>query len=358
MDKTGSIASILMYPEKPSVSQRAGFERTVVLGNSDFHHRNKAIGIIGAGNFTKMTALPALKKQDAPIQSISSANGLSGTHLAKQYGIPKSTTDYREILADPQVGMVVITTRHNLHARMVIAALEADKDVFVEKPLCLNIQELEAIQKAAETSERSITVGFNRRFSPHIQAIKHALGKSPGPMNLSATINAGAIPANAWVHDLAVGGGRIIGEACHFIDLLLYLAGSRIEAVCMNALGHSREVNTDNASILLRFSNGSNGVVNYFSNGHKGYSKERVEVYSQARVAIMDNFRRTEAFGFSGFNGLKSRIDKGHTRQFELLTDRVRNGGELLIPFAEIENVTRASFACLDSMLRNAWVSL
>jgi len=358
MDKTGSIASILVYSEKAHASQRTGFERTVNLGEREFHQQNKAIGVIGAGNFTKMTALPALKKHDAPIRSISSANGLSGTHLAKQYGIPKSTTDYREILDDPQVGMVVITTRHNLHARMVIEALQADKDVFVEKPLCLNIQELDAIQKVAETSERSITVGFNRRFSPHIQAIKKALGKSSGPMNLSATINAGAIPANVWVHDLTVGGGRIIGEACHFIDLLLYLAGSPIEAVCMNALGHSPEVNTDNASILLRFSNGSNGVVNYFANGHNGYSKERVEVYSQGRVAIMENFRRTEAFGFAGLKRFKSRIDKGHARQFMLLSDRVRNGGEPLIPFSEIENVTRASFACLESMLRNAWVML
>lgn len=358
MNKTGSIATILVYPEKENAYRRNSFGRTVKLSKIKFQQENKEIGIIGSGNFTKMTVLPILKKNNAPVRSISSANGLSGTHLAKQYGIPISTTDYREILSDPLVGMVMITTRHNLHAKLILEALQAGKDVFVEKPLCLNNQELDDIQKMATASERSITVGFNRRFSPHVQAIKKAMGTLPGPINLSATMNAGALSANAWVHDISVGGGRIIGEACHFIDLLLYLVESPIEAVCMNALGPKPEINTDNASILLRFKNGSNGVVNYFSNGHKGYSKERVEVYSHGRVAIVDNFRKTETFGFKGFKRLKTRIDKGHAKQFALLIDRVCNGGPPLIPLIEIENVTLASFACLESLKRNAWVRL
>lgn len=201
-------------------------------------------------------------------------------------------------------------------------------------------------------------VGFNRRFSPHIQALKKALGPDPGPMHLTATMNAGAVAADSWVQDLAVGGGRIIGEACHLLDLLAHLAGSPIAAVCMNALGPEPGPGTDNASILIRFANGSNGVVNYFANGHKGYAKERLEIFSRGRVAVVDNFRRTEAFGFAGFRGLKTRIDKGHAAQFRLLCERLRSGGEAPIPFAEIENATRASFASIESLMSGGWVGI
>ncbi len=361
MGKSGAIASILVYPEgnvSTNDNEFTKIERIVRVTEKDFKGVTGTIGIVGAGNFTKMTVLPALKKCGAPISYISSANGLSGTHLAKKYGIVNSTTDYLGILADHGVGLVMITTRHNLHARMVVECLKAGKNVFVEKPLTLNLEELNAVRDAYQSGNSALTVGFNRRFSPHIQAIKKALGDQPGPINLMATMNAGAIPANVWVHDMEVGGGRIIGEACHYLDLLMYLAGSPIEAVCMNAMGTDPKGNTDNASILLRFANGSNGVVNYFANGNKGYSKERVEVYSQGRTVVMDNFRRTEAFGVSGFKGLKTSIDKGHFAQFKLLTDRLQNGGGALIPFADIENVTMASFACIESLMIGGWIKI
>jgi len=351
MGQSPSIASILVYPGAETI------ERTILVVSKDFSP-GKSIGIIGAGNYTAMTVLPALKKCHMPISYIVSANGLSGTHLAKKYGIATSTTDYKEVLADPYVGIVMITTRHNLHAGLVVECLQAGKDVFVEKPLALSRSEFEVVKKAYEDGKKSLTVGFNRRFSPHIQAIKKALGEQPGPVNLVATMNAGAIPLSVWVHDMEIGGGRIIGEACHYLDLLVYLAGSPIAAVCMNALGPGTKMNTDNASILLRFANGSNGVVNYFANGHKAYSKERLEVYSQGRIAVMDNFRKTEAYGFSGFKGLKTSIDKGHQTQFKLLTDRLLHGGEALIPFAEIENVTLASIATVESLMRGEWVKV
>jgi predicted dehydrogenase/threonine dehydrogenase-like Zn-dependent dehydrogenase len=359
MGISGAIASILVYPEaRDSASHLPKLERTIQVTEPKMKSGAGTVGIIGAGNFTKMTLLPALKRCATPIGCISSAGGLSGTHLAKKYGIARSTTDYRDMLKDPQVKLVIITTRHDLHAKMVVDSLQAGKDVFVEKPLCLNREELAAITDEVKKGSGALMVGFNRRFSPHIQAIKKALGENPGPLNLTATMNAGAIPTNVWVQDMQVGGGRIIGEACHYLDLLVYLAGSPIKAVCMNALGTAPGENTDNAAILLRFANGSNGVVNYFANGHKGYSKERVEVYSQGRVAVMDNFRKTEAYGFNGFKGLKTRIDKGHAAQFKLLTDRLRNGGEVLIPFHETENVTRASFACIECLKRDAWVTV
>ena len=151
---------------------------------------------------------------------------------------------------------------------------------FVEKPLALNEKELERIIEAYRESGKTLTVGFNRRFSPHIEKIKSIVGNAQ--MNVVATMNAGFIPSNVWVHDMKIGGGRIIGEACHYIDLISYLTGSRVKAVCMNAMGENPEENTDNASILLKMENGSTGVINYFSNGSKAYSKERVEVFHRA----------------------------------------------------------------------------
>jgi predicted dehydrogenase len=349
--RSRAIGSILVY------SDSAKKER-IVHGRAKALAPGKTMGIIGAGNFTKMTVLPTLKKCGAPIRYISSANGLSGTHLAKKYAITKSSTDYREMLQDPELGLVIITTRHNLHAQMAAESLNAGKDVFVEKPLALTREEFKNVKEAYGDGNRSLSVGFNRRFSPHTLAVKKALGAKPGPMNLVATMNAGTIPPGVWVHDTEIGGGRIIGEACHLLDLMVYLAGSPIEAVCMNSLGPNPEVNTDNASILLRFVNGSNGVVNYFANGHKAYSKERVEVYTQGRVAVIDNFRKTEAYGFPGFKRLKTSIDKGHQAQFKLLTELLVQQGEALIPFPDIENVTLASFAALESLLKGEWVEI
>ncbi len=179
-----------------------------------------------------------------------------------------------------------------------------------------------------------------------------------GQCNIVATMNAGDIPPNVWVHDLAVGGGRIIGEACHFIDLCSYLAGSRVIAVCMNAMGTSPEENTDNASILLRYENGTNAVINYLANGSKAYAKERVEVHSQGRSLIMDNWRTLTGFGFRGFKKLKGKLDKGHSDQFKLLIERTKSGGDALIPYESIMNTTRASFAAIESLKSGTWISV
>lgn len=357
MGKGSSIASLLAYPEKPST------QSTVRYQSVSFEGKKGIIGIIGAGNFTKMTLLPALKSgasQDRAMQVnlkyIASANGLSGTALAQKHGIAFSTTDYKEILKDEEVDLVMITTRHNQHARLTMEALNAGKHVFVEKPLAIFEEEFEELVKTPTLSDRSVTVGFNRRFSPHAQKMKALLGNAP--MNIIATMNAGFIPANSWVHDRAVGGGRILGEACHFIDLISYLTGSRVTSVCMNAMGISPTETTDNASILLRYENGSTGVINYFSNGHKSYSKERIEVYSQERTLILDNFRTLEGYGFKGFSKLKTGQDKGHKTQFQELIKRIQTGGEPLISFDEIVNTTQASFAAIRSLKEGKWIAV
>jgi predicted dehydrogenase len=171
-------------------------------------------------------------------------------------------------------------------------------------------------------------------------------------------MNAGAIPASAWVHDMQVGGGRIIGEACHFIDLCTYLSGSKVKSVCMNAMGANPDEQTDNASILLKYENGTNAVINYFSNGSKSYSKERLEVYSQERTLVMDNWRKLQGFGFKGFSSQSSGQDKGHANQFRLLVEAVKNGGQPIIPIDEIINTTLASFAAIESMKSGSWVDI
>ncbi|WP_394993432.1 bi-domain-containing oxidoreductase [Emticicia sp.] len=343
-----TIASILKYPieSKYSTSLR--------VSNRSFTQTKGIIGIIGAGNFTKMTMLPAMKSANADIKFIASASGVSGTALAKKYNIEYSTTDYKEIINDNEVDLVLITTRHNQHAKLTIEALNAGKNVFVEKPLTINEEDVEGIVTAYQKANKTLIVGFNRRFSPHIQKMKSLVGNSP--MNIIATMNAGFIPTNSWVHDLNVGGGRIVGEACHFIDLITFLTGSRVKNVCMNSLGTNE--NTDNASILLKYENGSTGVINYFANGSKAYSKERIELYSQERTLILDNFQTLKGYGFKNFSNLKTSLDKGHKKQFELLIDRIKNGGEALIPFDEIINTTKASFAAIESLKKQSWIEI
>lgn len=349
MKGSKSIASIIKYPVESSDT------KVVRTAEKSFTATKGVLGIVGAGNFTKMTMLPQLKGAD--IKYIASAGGVNGTALAKKYGIGNSTTDYKEILNDEEVDAVIITTRHNLHASMTLESLKSNKHVFVEKPLALHPEELEQIIATHAVSKGSVMVGFNRRFSPHTQKIRSLVDTS-APKNIIATMNAGFIPDNVWVHDMETGGGRIIGEACHYIDLITYLTGSKVVSVCMNAMGQNPAVNTDNASILLKYANGDTGIVNYFSNGNKAYSKERLEVFSQGKTLIMDNFRTTKGYGTKGFSSMKTRLDKGHSAQFKAYVSALKNGGGALIPFDEIVNTTKASFAAIESLTKGAWVNI
>jgi predicted dehydrogenase/threonine dehydrogenase-like Zn-dependent dehydrogenase len=356
MNAKGSIASILKYPVEDAIANSK-----VKVTDISLSSESGKIAVIGAGNFTQAMILPALKDINAPIKYIVSSGGLSSTSLAKKYNVPYSSTSYEDVLADEEVKHVVITTQHNIHAGMTIQALNAGKDVFVEKPLALKKEELSEIIDAQKRNTKSVVVGFNRRFSPHVQKMKELLGDKPSPMNVIATMNAGFIPPEVWVHDMNAGGGRILGEACHYIDLISYITGSKVVEVTMNALGTDPAINTDNASIHLRYENGSLGVINYFSNGHKSYAKERVEVYYQSKNLILDNFRRLDGFGFkSGLSSkiLKTKQDKGHFTQFKLINDQWLNNSSPIIPFDEIINTTEASFAAIDSLLANSSIKL
>tara|TARA_R110000868_G_scaffold345769_3_gene606874 strand:+ start:604 stop:2721 length:2118 start_codon:yes stop_codon:yes gene_type:complete len=352
MNNPNSIASILVY------DNNAEQKSVVAMDQKSFKGQKGVIGIVGAGNFTSATILPNLKKIGAKVKYIASSGGLTGTIMAKKYAISNSTTDYSEILQDDEVDLVLITTRHNMHAAMVLEAIKAGKSVFVEKPLAIRETEMEDIIAAYMDAQVQVSVGFNRRFAPLALKMKKLLGSDESPMNIVATMNAGAIPPEMWVHDMEIGGGRILGEACHYIDLCSYLTGSTVVGVCMNAMGTHPQENTDNASILLKYENGSNAVINYFSNGSKAYSKERVEVFSQERTLVMDNWRKLKAYGFKGFSKSSTKQDKGHFNQFQQLVQQQKLGGQPIIPFNSIINTTKASFAALHSLRSGEWIKI
>jgi predicted dehydrogenase/threonine dehydrogenase-like Zn-dependent dehydrogenase len=348
-----SIASILIYPEKSGLPNRS-----IAINSNSIEPSNGNIGVIGAGNFTSGIILPTLFKLKANIKYISSSNGLSSTILAKKFKIAQSTTDNNLIFDDESVNLVLITTKHNSHSRLVIESLNAKKNVFVEKPLALSQNELDLIINAYQNAKKTLTVGFNRRFAPISGKIKSILEQTNTPMNIVVTVNAGFVSSNSWIHDLEIGGGRIIGEACHFIDLITYITGAKVKSVCMNSMGLQSMYNTDNASILLKYDNGTNAVINYFANGSKAYSKERLEIYHQQRTLIMDNWRSLRGFGFKNFKSFSSGQDKGHKKQFESLIESVRKGGEQIIPMDELINTTKASFAAIESLKNGTWIEV
>lgn len=370
----GGLASILVYDAPPLAApfkERAdGFVRssasqigatstgsTLQVSSRKLPTSGPAIALIGAGNFTKMTALPALVAVNAAVKTIVSAGGVSGTALAKKYAVPYSSTDFQGVLDDPEVKGVVITTRHNLHAAQTIAALKSGKCVLVEKPLCLSARELRTIEAAVTTGAQGtgsgwVTVGFNRRFSPHIEQMRRLLELSAAPVTVVATMNAGAIPISHWVHDPEIGGGRLIGEACHFIDIAVFLTRSLVTEVSVAPVAGA----SDSASILLRHANGSISVVNYFANGNRDLSKERIEAHTDGRSLLLNNFRELQGFGYRSFSSLKTKQDKGHARQFAAFAERVKSGGGPLIPWAEVANTARATLAVPIAIAQRRWV--
>ena len=311
------------------------------------------VGVIGAGNFSRHTALPCLRATSARLACIADLDSVSGTHAGRKFGFERTTTDHKALLSDPEINTIFVFTRHDAHARLVTEALEAGKHVFVEKPLCLNIAEHEQIRAAYDRAEDcQLLVGFNRRFSPHVLKMKKLLDARTEPVCMSMMVNAGVIPPDSWVHDPAIGGGRIIGEGCHWIDLMMFLAGAPVVRVSTTPVGESPAlvVRDDKATITLIFGDGSIGTLHYFSNGHRSYPKETLEVFCGGKTLRLDNFRVLRGFGWLGFTKMKlARMDKGHDEEFRRFVEAVSKGGADVIPFAEIENVMRATFAAVDS---------
>jgi len=318
------------------------------------------VGVIGAGNFSRAILLPALAKTSARIAYIADLNGAAAKHAAVKVQGEKAVSDYRQILADKDVDAVFVVTSHNTHARFICEALAAGKHVFVEKPLCLTEAELEQIQsQVANSQSQMLLVGFNRRFSPHTVKMKELLAGRSGPLCMNMTVNAGEIPADHWTQDPERGGGRILGEGCHFIDLLSFIAGCPVKSVSAAMVGAGPAIRDDKMSICLEFADGSVGTVNYFANGAKSYPKETLEVFSDGRVLRLENFRVTHGFGFAGFKRFKTaRQDKGHGAELAAFIRRIEQGGEPLIPFEQLKNVTLASFAAVKAARERTVIAL
>ncbi|MBL8287709.1 MAG: bi-domain-containing oxidoreductase [Rubrivivax sp.] len=302
------------------------------------------ISVIGAGNYAGAVLVPAFKAAGAELARIASAGGASSVHLGRKFGFAEATTDVEALLADPACDAVVICTRHDSHAGYVQRALAAGKHVFVEKPLALTAAETDAIEAAARAApDRIVMVGFNRRFAPQVVRMKALLAGVPGPKAFVMTVNAGAIPREHWTQDPRVGGGRLVGEGCHFIDLLRFLAGAPVES---HGVARMQAATPDTASITLRFADGSLGTIHYFANGSKAFPKERLEVFAAGRVLQLDNFRRLAGFGWPGFAKMNLwRQDKGQAGCAAAFVQALRSGGPAPIPLPELLEVARVSIA-------------
>ncbi len=356
-----SLGIVLRYAEA-AAAQAAGTatsgastaptERTVVLpaaASSTASPSAPRVSVIGAGNYAGAVLIPALKAAGARLARIASAGGASSVHLGRKFGFAEATTDSAALLADPGTDAVVISTRHDTHADYVLRALAAGKHVFVEKPLALKLDELDRIEAAATAAPKQLVmVGFNRRFAPQAVKVKQLLAGTPGPKTFVMTVNAGAIPAQHWTQDPAVGGGRLVGEGCHFVDLLRFLAGATIESF---QVARMAAATADTASVTLRFADGSLGTVLYLANGSKAFPKERLEVFAAGRVLQLDNFRRLTGFGWPGFTKMNLwRQDKGQAACAAAFVQAIQAGGEPPITLAELLEVGRISIGIEEAL--------
>jgi predicted dehydrogenase len=336
-----SLGILLAYEPAPGAPDAADSRRVNVSPPTHGLNAAVALGFLGAGNYAGAKLIPAFRATQARLVEVASAGGVSSLHAARKFGIERATTDQHSLLSATDVNAVVIATRHSQHAAQVLAAREQGKHVFVEKPLCLTLEELARIEAAYSTSSPLLMVGFNRRFAPQVTRLRALLTGVSGPKAFVFTVNAGAIPATHWTQDPEVGGGRIIGEACHFIDLLRFLAGSRIADHAQSALAEGAR---DSATIMLRFEDGSTGTIHYLSNGSKAFPKERLEVFAGGRIVQLDNFRKMRGFGWPGFKRMNLwRQDKGQDACAQAFVDAIKGGHGAPIPLDQIIEVARVS---------------
>jgi len=354
-----SLGILLQYPLPEEKSDAVLRERAVRLAIKPVAAAGKAtLAFVGAGNYATAVLIPAFRQTGVRLKSVASSGGVSGVHAGRKFGFEQTTTDVDEVFSDPEVNVVVIATRHDSHADMVCRALAAGKHTFVEKPLAIDTEGLAKIEAAyadAIAAGRSplVMVGFNRRFAPQVRKVKELLGGVKEPKAFVMTVNAGAIPAGHWTQDAEAGGGRIIGECCHFIDLLRHLAGSPITGFQATSIGRVPGVSIaeDKAMITLSFADGSIGTVHYLANGHKSFPKERLEVFCAGRVLQLDNFRKLTGYGWPGFSKLNLwRQDKGQKSCAAAFVRAVEAGGPAPIPFDELIEVSRVTIELARSV--------
>jgi predicted dehydrogenase/threonine dehydrogenase-like Zn-dependent dehydrogenase len=312
------------------------------------------VGFCGAGDFVKAAHLPALRKaRGFVLRSVATASPVRAREVARRFGVTRAAGDLREILADESVDLVAIGTRHDLHASQVFEALRARKHVFVEKPLCLDESDLGPLLDEARSARRLLAVGFNRRYSPLARRAREVLGRLSGPALAVYRVNAGALPPGHWVHDPDVGGGRIVGECCHFLDLLLYLTAERLEGIEARALPSdgARVISSDSFVALLDFSGGSRAVLAYTGLGDPGLAKERLEIFKGGASLVLDDFRRLSVHGGPGGSVELGAQDKGIAHMWEEIGRALRGGPSEIITLREVEDAMRATFR-LDRAVR------
>jgi len=318
---------------------------------------NVSIGVIGAGNFAKGVLLPHLKQiAGAQIRAIATATGLSARHVGQKFAAEYVTSDYNEILTDPNIDAVLIATRHDLHAQLVIEGLKQGKAIFVEKPLAISQEELDQIIEVQQEANGRVMVGFNRRFSPLAIKVNQFFANRKGPICIIYRVNAGFVPKDHWTQDEKQGGGRIIGEVCHFVDLMQYLTDSVPQTIFAQPIRDATGalIPQDNVMITLQFENGSIGTISYLSNGDVAYGKERVEIFGDGAVALIDDFKRAE-ISHKGkrrkFGGnLLAGQQKGHREELETFVETIRNRKPLPIPFVDSVITTQTTFKIIESI--------
>lgn len=353
LEDSASLGILLSYSS--NVQHRLAEQKVEIGEQKKYSASDVVIGVIGCGNYASRVLIPTFNKSGAKLDTLVTSGGISAVHHGKKQGFVNASTDISEMLQDDKINAVVIATQHNLHAEQVVESLNAKKHVFVEKPLALTLEELDNISEAykAQQGKCHLMVGYNRRFAPQIRKMKSILDNIKEPKSFIMTMNAGHIPSEHWTQDRNIGGGRIIGEACHYIDLARFLMGTEIVGFQATCMGQSPgiEITEDKSSITLRFKNGSFGTIHYLANGGKAFPKERIEVFANDSVIQLDNFRQLNGFGVKGLKNNKLMIqDKGQTDCVKMFIDAIERGEETPISFEQIMEVARISIEIAESL--------
>ncbi|MDI6780501.1 MAG: bi-domain-containing oxidoreductase [bacterium] len=341
---------ILNYPAEIREEERKIFQE-----RQDYGALNGEIGVgfIGAGSFAQGFLLPHFKKA-AKLKGVATATGLNAHAVAKRFGFQYCTTKAEDIFSDNQINVVGIATRHNLHASSVMDGIRHKKAVFVEKPLVLSMEELKQVVSLQQEMDGRVMVGFNRRFSPLTQSVKEFFGHKTSKLIIHYRINAGFIPKNSWVQDPDEGGGRIIGEVCHFVDLLQYLIGSEPDTIYAVSLPiEGSVVANDNLAITITFKDGSVGMISYIACGDSSFPKERIEIFGERSVAVIDNFEKAVLVRNGKTKEIQlKRVDKGHRKEVLDFIKAVKDGKRMPIEFGEIVMATFTTFKIIESLVK------
>jgi len=358
---SGALGILLEYPSERERSNETVTAPAVHLKNAPSPGTRACVGAIGAGNYASQVLFPAFRKAGAELRAVASQGGVSSLQAARKFGFATATTDVDAILRDPAIDTVVIATRHDTHADWVCRALRAGKHVFVEKPLGITAAQIDEIESTITSLQEAgraplLMVGFNRRFAPQVRRVKQLISAVNVPRSFIMTVNAGQIPAEHWSQQASVGGGRIVGEGCHFVDLLRHLAGAPL--VRMEAARLETAPPYDTASITLGFADGSLGAIHYFANGNRSWPKERLEVFCAGRILELSNYRMLRGYGWPGFKKMNLwSQDKGQGACVAAFVDAVRSGGASPIAAHELFEVSRASINIAERVSSGATAS-